>query len=265
MGEKAKQIIVKPLDANPTLKGPAQRLGGIAWPKFLYHSDVRNWRTLFTTFAGFQIVLCEPAGTPLAVGHTIPIVWDGTIGDLPASIDAVIERAVQGRWNDVAPTALAALAAIVAPAHRRKGLSSHVVRAMAALAARRGLRSLVAPVRPTLKSLYPLMPMETYVALTRSDGSPFDPWIRVHWKLGAAQLSIGPKMLVVEGTVREWEKWTRRKFPNSGSYLVAGALEPITIDHDRDLGRYEEPNVWMQHKVGASPQRSTYRSSHEAD
>ena len=51
------------------------------------------------------------------------------------------------------------------------------------------------------------------------------------------------------GTVSEWGEWTERKFSKSGSYLVPGALEPITIDLERDLGCYEEPNVWMQHMV----------------
>lgn len=28
-----------------------------------------------------------------------------------------------------------------------------------------------------------------------------------------------------------------------------GALAPVTIDRERDLGRYEEPNVWLRHVV----------------
>jgi len=253
MRGQAKRFLASTLDSKPILKEPAERLGDVAWPGFLYHNDIRNWQSLFTRFARHQIVLCDARETLLAVGHTLPIPWDGTIDDLPAGIDAIIQRAIRAHRDSVAPTALAALAAIVDPSHRGRGLSSQLVQAMVSLAARHRLEALIAPVRPTLKSLYPLMSMERYAVYTRSDGSPFDPWIRVHWRLGAQQLVIAPKTLVVTGTVGEWEEWTDRKFPKSGSYLIPGALEPITIDLDLDLGRYEEPNVWMRHTVRPVP------------
>ena len=41
-------------------------------------------------------------------------------------------------------------------------------------------------------------------------------------------------------------------FPESGvDYVVPAALVPVRIDRERDLGRYEEPNVWMRHPVAA--------------
>ena len=36
-------------------------------------------------------------------------------------------------------------------------------------------------------------------------------------------------------------------FPESGAYVVSGALVPIEIDRERDEGVYVEPNVWMVH------------------
>lgn len=38
-------------------------------------------------------------------------------------------------------------------------------------------------------------------------------------------------------------------FPESGEYLVPGALQPVTIDWERDVGLYEDPNVWMRHRT----------------
>jgi hypothetical protein len=58
-----------------------------------------------------------------------------------------------------------------------------------------------------------------------------------------------PKSLVVTGTVSEWEKWTGMVFPESGPYVVPGALQPMLVDLERDEGRYKEPNVWMRHPV----------------
>ena len=38
-------------------------------------------------------------------------------------------------------------------------------------------------------------------------------------------------------------------FPESGEYVIPGALQPVLIDRNRDAGRYEDPNVWMRHPV----------------
>src|SRR4051794_24491759 len=53
--------------------------------------------------------------------------------------------------------------------------------------------------------------------------------------------------LVTTGTVTEWEEWTEMALPESGTYVVPGALAPITIDRERNEGTYVEPNVWMVH------------------
>lgn len=77
----------------------------------------------------------------------------------------------------------------------------------------------------------------------REDGSPFDPWLRVHRRLGAEFLRVMPRSLVVTGSVSKWEEWTSMAFPESGRYVVPGALQPVSIDRERDVGRYEDPNV----------------------
>ncbi len=117
------------------------------------------------------------------------------------------------------------------------------------MASRTKLTDLIAPVRPTLKSLYPLTPMERYVEWTRPDGTAFDPWVRVHQRLGAEQLQVAPGAMTVRGKVADWEDWTGMSFPESGPYIVGGALQPISIDCEADLGYYADPNVWMRHTI----------------
>ena len=58
-----------------------------------------------------------------------------------------------------------------------------------------------------------------------------------------------PKALIVTGKVSEWEEWTSMNFPESGAYVVPGALQPVKIDREHDVGCYEDPNVWMRHRV----------------
>jgi GNAT superfamily N-acetyltransferase len=242
------------LDEQPALAEQVRLLSLEAWPEFLRHDAVcgQLWPSLLSTFARFQLILCDLDETVIAVGHTIPVAWDGRTLDLPSGIDGALERGVHFTQCGRAPTALSALAAIVAPSYQRQGLSTVILRAMRALAASHGFDVLIAPVRPTWKARYPLAPMERYMRWRRADGSPFDPWLRVHWRLGANLLQMVPQSMVVTGPVVAWETWTDMAFPDSGPYVVPGALQPVMIDRQRDYGRYEEPNVWMQHATMGS-------------
>ena len=239
------------LRERPDLEDEVDRLHGEAWPVFLRHDAVaaRHWPALFSTFAEYQIVLCDGTGAVVAVGNTIPVIWDGTTGDLPEGIGEILERGIRIRAEGPPATALSALAVIVRAEHRGEGLSRAVIEAMRGVAARHGLAALIAPVRPTMKSHYPLTPIERYVRWTQADGAAFDPWLRVHFRLGADLLRIAPRAMVVEGSVAAWEEWTGMRFPESGTYVVPGALQPIAIDCERDRGCYEDPNVWMRHPV----------------
>lgn len=243
---------VTTLERNPEVAEQVGRLAEEGWPAFLLHGDTKHWDRLFDDFAEYQILFREPAGGLIAVGHAVPFVWVGTPEDLPSTMSELLKRALRTRRDRSTPNTLSALAAIVTASHQRSGLSAEILRAMRSLAAERGLRSLIAPVRPTLKSSYPLTPFEQYVGWKRDDGSPFDPWLRVHWRLGAEFLKIAPATVTVIGTVADWEEWTGISFPESGEYVVPGALQPIMIDREENLGRYEDPNVWMLHRLTAT-------------
>ncbi|MGH2371346.1 MAG: GNAT family N-acetyltransferase, partial [Chloroflexota bacterium] len=194
------------------------RLHQAAWPRFVQADPAarRHWGDLLRTFADFQLLLCGEAGQVIAAGHSIPVVWDGTVAGLPAGWDAVLEQGIREHEEGRAPTTLAALAIVVDPAHQGQGHSKIMLQAMRAVATKRGLGALIAPVRPTLKARYPLTPMERYVRWREADGAPFDPWLRVHWRLGGEFLSIAPRSMVITGTVAEWEAWTAMRFPESG-------------------------------------------------
>jgi GNAT superfamily N-acetyltransferase len=240
---------ISTLAEKPHLEPQIELLSRDAWPPFLRHGNSIHWYLLFETFAPYQLLFCEPDDKLIAVGHTAPLAWNGQAQDLPATIEDILLRAEQGEHSGQPANTFSALAAMIAPDRRGQNLSQAVLLAMRDLARSRGCSSLIAPVRPTWKSRYPLTPMERYVAWRRSDGAPLDPWLRVHWRLGAEQLKVEPNTLTVEGTVADWEAWTGMAFPESGAYVVPGALQPVLIDCERNVGRYEDPNVWMRHST----------------
>ena len=234
---------------KPELRHQIDRLSNEAWPPFLLHGNVHHWHLLFEVFADYQLLLCDSADALLAVGHTVPFIWDGSLPDLPRTIEEIVLRAEQAHQRQQAPNTLSALAAKVSSEHQGQNLSRAVIQEMKALARRHACTALIAPVRPTWKSRYPLTPMERYVEWKRSDGAPLDPWIRVHWRLGAQPLCIAPNTLTVEGAVKEWEAWTGMAFPESGVYVIPGGLQPVQMDCEKNMGRYEDPNYWMKHSV----------------
>ena len=76
------------------------------------------------------------------------------------------------------------------------------------------------------------------------------PWLRTHERLGAEIVKVAPQSTSAPGSVAEWEEWAQMAFPETGAYVVPGALVPVEIDRERDEGLYVEPNVWMVHSAG---------------
>jgi len=239
---------------RPELEAQIDTFGKV-WPEFIFHGEAaaRYYHHTTTTFADFNLYLCAADGSLVAVGLALPLMWDGQVETLPEGWDAALERGVRDYEQQCRPTTLCALGIMVRQERQGEGWSTQALRAMKAAAAAHSLEALIAPVRPTLKSVYPLTPMDRYVQWRRDDGSPFDPWMRVHWREGATILSIAARSMVIRGTVVEWETWTAMRFPDTGPYVIPGALEPLTIDRAADVGTYVEPNVWMVHRAASQP------------
>jgi hypothetical protein len=235
------------------------RYGGEAdevWPphmEFIHHDPVceRYWPRLREDFPAFQfLVYDEVEDTFLAVGHTVPLAWSGVDDELPTGVPDALHRAFAEHEDGTAATAVCALLAGIQPSARSRGLSAQMLVQMQAIARAHGLGWLIAPVRPTLKSRYPLTPIERYAAWRRpDDGLLLDPWLRTHERLGARYAGIGPRGNVFRGAVADWEQWLGLVLPESGRYIVPGALEPVDVDRERDEGVLIEPNVWMVHTV----------------
>lgn len=225
---------------------------GTAWPRFMEHDRVVNdlWHRNFSEAPDCQLYLLdEETDEILALGNATPFWWDGAVATLPSGVVGVLPLAAEQRAAGVTPNSLCALQAVVTSKNKGRGLSTNVVEAMATIARRKGLVNLVAPVRPTDKHRYPLMSMDDYMRWTREDGLPFDPWLRVHARLGAEILGACPGSMHITGTIAEWGSWTELRFPVSGHYVVPEALVPVAIDVEHDIGVYEEPNVWMLHRL----------------
>src|SRR3712207_394432 len=96
------------LQQRPDLADRFGMMGEGAWPRFLLHADTLYWGSLFDEFAGFQFAFVDPEGAVIAIGHTVPFVWDGTEEDLPLKLSGVLGRALEDRRRGREPNALSA-------------------------------------------------------------------------------------------------------------------------------------------------------------
>lgn len=207
-----------------------------------YIDRVRAW------FPEWNLTLVDAEQQPVAGGWGIPIRWDGTVADLPAGYTDGTIRAVEGRERGIAADTFVICGAIVAGRLQGRGLAGQLLTTLRDAAVRGGLERVIAPVRPTLKQRYPLIPVETFISWTRPDGLSLDPWIRTHQRLGATILAAAPASQTMTGTVAEWEAWTGIALPSTGDYVIPQGLSVLHIDREADLGTYTEPNIWLRHR-----------------
>jgi GNAT superfamily N-acetyltransferase len=213
-----------------------ERLEGI-WPSFLLNDQVarRYWDRIYVDFPEYQFAMVDGEEV-LAEGNCIPVAGQ------PASWRDAFPNAFESGGE---PDRVCALAIMVAPEHRGLGLSRLMLEHMRGLATPFG--ALVAPLRPTLKERYPLIPIEEYVGWRREDGSHLDPWIRTHERVGGRVTGTAEEAMLIEGTREAWEGWTGLSFPGDGNYVVPGALEPVRFREAH--GVYREPCVWIEHDL----------------
>jgi GNAT superfamily N-acetyltransferase len=227
-------------------QGKAALLAG--WPEFILHDQVSVdlIGRAAEYFPQFDVRLLED-GEVVAGAWAVALRWKGTDDSLPDGYDGALITAIAAHESAAPPDTLCAMAAAVREDRRGAGLGGQVLNALRARAEQAGLERMIAPVRPVLKSRYPLTPMGNFARWTRGDGAHLDPWIRTHQRLGATIICPAPRSMVVTGAIAEWQGWAGMAFPETGRYVVPGALDLVEIDIGRDQGNYAETNLWMRH------------------
>ncbi|HKD98759.1 MAG TPA: N-acetyltransferase [Micromonosporaceae bacterium] len=227
-----------------------------SWPEFMYHDIVSAtlFERLLRAHPEMNLVAVDTADPrrPLARACAVPYGWPLDAGaDLPdGGYDHIILSGMDDLVHDrPRGTLSAALEITVRPDQRGYGLSGRILGALREQLARLGFTDLVAPVRPNRKHEHQAEPMAAYLARTRDDGMPADPWIRTHIRAGATVVGIANTSMTVAARLDSWRVWTGVPFDVDGPTAVPQALAPVHCDLERDLGVYVEPNVWMRHHL----------------
>lgn len=237
---------------DKTLEDKMEDISKISWPEFMLHASggAKYWGRLYSDFPEYQFGAFDHSGQLIAAGWSMPLKFEGRPEELPdEGWDWAMTTGFTGLEQGIAPNIQSALAIVVHPNLRGQHLSTAIVEHLKQIGRSKGLVTLIAPVRPNLKASYPLIEMDRYIRWLDSEGLPFDPWMRVHARLGATVVKPCNRAMQIYGTVDQWQSWAGMKFPESGKYVVPGALTPVDVDVDNDRGTYIEPNVWMWHDI----------------
>lgn len=237
--------------AHESYRDLVRGLTRIVWPRFMLHDPVanENWHELLERFPEYQYALVDTENNHVAgMGNSFPLRWDDALENLPETgWDWAFTEAVKNHKQGITPNYQCAIQIIIHPEYRSQRLSAPMIQAVRSVTRDQGLQALIIPIRPREKSDYPLISMDDFVTWKTQEGLPFDAWLRAHTRQGARILKVCHESKTVRGTRAEWETWTDLKFPQSGRYIIPGALNPIEMNVEKDEGIYIEPNVWIVH------------------
>ncbi len=234
---------------RPALAEQASESFRVRWPEFIFHDEVSRAciPKVERYFPNFDLWLLEDESV-VAGGWGVPLSWDGQPASLPGGYDGALLASVSAFEAAERCDTFCIMAAAVAVEAAGRGLAGEVLAALRDRALAAGLGRVICPVRPTLKSAYPLVPMARFASWRRPDTSSVDPWIRTHERLGATMLGPAARSMVITGAVADWEGWTGMVFPETDRYVVPDALGLVEIDREQDRGTYVEENLWMRHR-----------------
>lgn len=224
------------------------------WPEFMLHDAVANehWHELLDRFADYQVALYDTENHRVAgMGSSFPLRWDETLENLPEEgWDWAFQEAVRNDKEGIKPNFHCAIQIVLRHGYQGHGLSRPMVEAVRSVTRSKGLPALIIPLRPSEKHRYPLTSLDDYITWKDDEDRPLDAWLRVHLRAGAKIIKVCHRSKTIRGSCAEWEKWTGMKFPQTGKYIIPGALSPIEVNLEKDEGLYIEPNVWIVHEVG---------------
>ncbi|MET9018349.1 N-acetyltransferase [Actinopolymorpha sp. NPDC004070] len=222
------------------------------WPVFMGHDEIAAalFHHVPSTFPHLCLVATD-GDEVVARAFAAPFALHAERrGTLPTGgWDRALTWAFRDHREGTKPDTVTALEIAVRPDHLGAGMSQHMLGALRTAAAAAGFDELVAPVRPNGKHAEPHTPMAEYIARTRDDGLPVDPWLRTHVRAGATIDSVAPRSMVIAGSLREWREWTGLPFDESGEVTVPEALVPVQCQVEHDYAVYVEPNVWVRHRL----------------
>ncbi len=226
------------------------------WPRFMRQDPIGSlyYVDAVTAYPEFVLAAVDRAEPDrlVAKGYSVPFTWDeDPATTLPEDgwdgvvIEATLDRLAGRRGNLVSALEISIRPDLPRPGDLRVDGLRHVPERPGA-----GVRDPGRPGPCERQAPPPGMSIEDYAALTREDGLPVDPWLRVHVRAGGTVVGVAARAMAMAGSLAEWREWTGLPFDASGPVVVPEALVPVLCDVAQDFAAYVEPCIWVHHRLG---------------
>jgi len=223
------------------------------WPAYLNQGHfISLYDKLMRTYPQYQYAMIDAATERLVCNlMSVPLAFTEDDSQLPdEGWDWAITTGLeQARDKTLPKNALCVLEMTIDPDFQGKMLSKRMLKHVLEKTREQGFERIFGPARPNDKVAYPNIDIEKYVTWRVEKGRHQDAWLRFHEMMTGRIEKPCARSMTVTGSVADWEAWAQKKFPDSGDYIVGGALSLLHIDRETDTGLYVEPNVWMIYKV----------------
>ena len=220
-----------------------------AFPSIIGESQVikNYWPKLEEYFPEYQLFLISDSGELIGFMNMLPFQFGEELNQLPdRGWDWMFTKGIKDFDNKIKANYLGGLQVIVRRKYKSQGYSKIILNHVKQIVAKSKFSNLVIPIRPIFKHKFPMMSMSEYLSL-KNGNEVYDPWIRTHLNGGADVIKVCNESMIMKGDIKFWEAMFNRKIITSGQYELTGALSLITINIERDSGRYVEPNIWIKY------------------
>ena len=236
---------------RPDLTEPAWERTKDVLPEYNNHGDVLNayWPRLTEERPEFQFHLVGDGDEILARARSLPVRWDGTVGDLPAGIDGAIARG----FDEGGANVLCALVIMIP--RRSPGPRPQRARGRGDARDRRrhGLTVADRSRPPELEGALPARADRALRTWRRPTGCLFDPWMRVHDAAGATVLKPEPRVATDHGHRRRVGGVDRDGVPREPATTGSRAgSRRSTVDREPTAGATGSRTSWMRHALKGS-------------
>ena len=144
-----------------------KELGSGTWPEFMQHDKIveKHWTELYNEFLHMQFALFDQE-VLFRVGNSVCLNWPKSLSELPdAGLDWAMQKAHQDHLEGLSPNLQVGVQILINPDYRSRGISYKMLGVMKDIAKANGINNIALPVRPSLKSTYPMMAMEEYIVI----------------------------------------------------------------------------------------------------
>jgi hypothetical protein len=231
-GEAQNDWIEKILQLRQSIWPDYQRLDRDTILKLYTHYPMHQW-------------LAHYNGEVVTIINSLPVAFNQSLNELPQEGLNWVLLHLDSSIPVTKTNYLAAVSATVKQSHQGLGLSKLLLKRLKASAHEAQYKALIVPARPSEKEKYPLISMEDYLQWKRKDNTSFDPWLRTHEQLGGKIAHSCNQSRFIKASIEQWEQWIGYSLPQTGQYLIQAGLNPISINKEKDVGIYIEPNVWV--------------------